>query len=146
MALFYRFVPVISVFFLLLSAGCSTSPDRDGGGTRYYQFVHKDGEEVYAFIAKTSDPGVIARVEEELARPFEERSLHINGRIARGDGGHNTGWSWHFIPGEWDLAEISTEVCDGRPSMVEEELDYWVDGVGRFCPWSSRVKEEVKVE
>ena len=41
------------------------------------------------------------------------------------------------------LAEISMEVCDGLPSDVEKDLDYWVDTVKRFCPWNSFVKKEI---
>jgi hypothetical protein len=35
------------------------------------------------------------------------------------------------------MVEVTMELCDGRPSDVERDLDYWVDSVGRFCPWSS---------
>lgn len=68
------------------------------------------------------------------------RSVH--GRILGGDGGHNTGWSWHFVPNEWDLAEISIEVYDGRPSYLEQNLEQWLRDVGRYCPWSSRIVRE----
>lgn len=123
--------------------GCSSSSSSDETGERYYEFTHRDSNEDYSIVARTSDPDVIAKVEEELERPTEERRLHIHGDIERGDGGHNTGWSWHFVPGEWDLVEISAEVCDGTPQMVENDLDYWVDQIGYFCPWSSRVFSEV---
>jgi hypothetical protein len=36
------------------------------------------------------------------------------------------------------------ELCDGCPQMVEDDLDYWVETVGRFCPWSTRVLERVE--
>ncbi|MDR8394575.1 hypothetical protein NC796_25745 [Aliifodinibius sp. S!AR15-10] len=130
---------LFSLLFALSSCGTST----DGEEVRYYEFTHQDEEINYSFIAKTSNPDVIANVEEELAKPFDERSMHINGDIARGNDGYNQGWSWHFLPEQWDLASVSTEVCDGRPGMVEEDLDYWVDQVGYFCPWSSRVLREV---
>jgi hypothetical protein len=41
------------------------------------------------------------------------------------------------------MAEVTIELCDGRPSMVEENLDYWVDTVRFFCPWGARL---LKVE
>ncbi len=31
------------------------------------------------------------------------------------------------------------ELCDGTPSQVEANLDYWVDTVQRFCPWSAKI-------
>lgn len=132
----------LSTFCLLiLFSACGTENDDDG--TRYYRFTHENEDIQYTFVAKTSNSDVIAQVEEELEKPFDERRLHINGVIERGTKDYNDNWSWHFAENQWNLAEISTEVCDGRPSFVEEDLDYWVDQVGRFCPWSSRVETEV---
>jgi hypothetical protein len=127
---------------LMTSLGCNSTSSSSEEGERYYEFTHVDEGVDYSIIAKTSDPDVIAKLEEEMELPFDERTLHIHGDIERGDGGHNN-WSWHFTPGEWDMVEISAEVCDGRPQMVEDDLDYWVDQVGYFCPWSSRVVGEV---
>ena len=63
----------------------------------------------------------------------------ILGTLVRGDGGVNTGYSWHLDPATIEYPDASIELCDARPSFVEEDLDYWVDTVGRFCPWSARV-------
>ncbi len=134
---------LLMTFFSIFSACSSTSGD-DDDQTKYYEFTHADQEVDYSIVAKTSDPDVIQKVEEELARPFNERNLHINGDIESGNGDHNNNWSWHFVPDEWDLVEISAEVCDGRPQFVEDELDYWLEDVGYFCPWSSRVAGEVQ--
>ena len=57
-----------------------------------------------------------------------------NGRIVAGTG-HNVGWSWHLE--DVEFAELTTEVCDGRPSDVEREGVSF--GGGRFCPWTARV-------
>jgi hypothetical protein len=62
-----------------------------------------------------------------------------NGRLLRGDGGVNQPWSWHLDPNDIEMAEFAIELCDGTPSMVEEDLDYWVDTVGRYCPWSGEL-------
>jgi len=35
------------------------------------------------------------------------------------------------------------ELCDGTPSQVEAKLDYWLETVQRFCPWSAKI---VKIE
>jgi len=91
------------------------------------------------FVAITSDPVVLAKVESELALPAADRSLHIHGSIAPGNGGHNLSWSWHFVPGEWDVVELSAEVCDGTPALVESDVDRWIKEIGDFCPWSSYV-------
>ncbi len=56
------------------------------------------------------------------------------GRVVAG-AGVNVGWSWHLE--DVEFAELTTEVCDGRPSDVEREGVTF--GGGRFCPWTARV-------
>lgn len=134
----FYFAIVVLLFSLITSCGTENEDN-----ARYYRFTHESDDIDYTFVAKTSNSEVIAKLEQELEKPFDERNMHINGSIERGEVEYNNNWSWHFVENQWDLVEISTEVCDGRPSFVEEELNYWVDQVGRFCPWSSRVVEEV---
>lgn len=57
-----------------------------------------------------------------------------NGRVVAGTD-VNVGWSWHLE--DVEFAEVTTEVCDGRPSDVEREGVAF--GGGRFCPWTARV-------
>jgi hypothetical protein len=57
-----------------------------------------------------------------------------NGRIVAGVQ-VNTGWSWHLE--EIEFADVTIEVCDGRPSDVEREGTRY--GGGRYCPWGARV-------
>jgi hypothetical protein len=38
---------------------------------------------------------------------------------------------------------VSIELCDGRPAMVEADLNYWLTRVGSFCPWGARVVAEL---
>jgi hypothetical protein len=68
----------------------------------------------------------------------------LTGELVRGSGGVNQPWSWHLDPATVRVADLTTEVCDGRPSMVEEDLDYWVDTVERYCPWGARVTARVR--
>ena len=49
----------------------------------------------------------------------------------------NTGWSWHLE--DVSFAEVTIEVCDGRPSDVERQGTSF--GGGRFCPWTARIVE-----
>jgi hypothetical protein len=57
-----------------------------------------------------------------------------NGRIVMGTE-VNTGWSWHLV--DVAFAEVTTEVCDGRPSDVEQAgINF---GGGRYCPWTAEV-------
>jgi len=57
-----------------------------------------------------------------------------NGRIAPGMD-VNTGWSWHVE--DVTFAEVTIEVCDGRPSDVERQGIAF--GNGRFCPWTAMI-------
>lgn len=125
----------------LLFAACD-SGGSSSEGRRYFKFVHTSDSSTY--IAATSDSEVLRDVEVELEKPLEERSKIINGPIARGDGGHNPGYPWHFIPDEWGLVDVAAEVCDGNPTYVSENVDYFVDEVGRYCPWSSKVLGEIE--
>ena len=95
------------------------------------------------FVAETSDPRTLALVEGQLALPEDRRVLHISGPVDPGNGGHNMGWSWHFRPGQWELVEISIELCDGRPQDVEDDVGKWIADVGIFCPWGSYVVREL---
>jgi hypothetical protein len=128
---------------LLLFSGCDDVDDA-GGEIRFLFEMQAEGLDPQPFVAVTSRPEVIAEVRAELDKTPAERNRHINGRVLRGNGGHNSPWKWHFDPDEWGLAEASIEVCDGNPTDVENDLDYWVDTVGSFCPWSARVVAEVK--
>lgn len=60
-----------------------------------------------------------------------------NGRIVRGDPDVNGGYSWHIDPLDFEWAEVTTEVCDGLPSYVE---DGTLTGE-RYCPWGAQVVE-----
>ena len=79
---------------------------------------------------------------EELAGTDEP--IIAGGGLARGDGGFNPPWNWHIDPASAGFFDAAIELCDGCPQMVEDDLDYWVDTVGAFCPWSSRVIERVE--
>jgi hypothetical protein len=57
-----------------------------------------------------------------------------NGRIAPGTQ-VNTGWSWHLE--DVEFADVTIELCDGRPSDVERQGTSF--GGGRYCPWSATV-------
>ncbi len=114
-----------------------------GASTNFivFEFVHgKDTSLTYAAV--TAAPALIAAVRAELAKPLAERHLHIHGAVAKGDGGHNSPWYWHFVPDRWNLVEMSMELCDGQPSDIEADVDKWVADIGSYCPWSSRVLRE----
>lgn len=48
-------------------------------------------------------------------------------------------WSWHVDPRAVEWADMTIELCDGCPSMVEANLSYWLGTVRSFCPWNADV-------
>ncbi|RYF39672.1 MAG: hypothetical protein EOO25_14455, partial [Comamonadaceae bacterium] len=102
--------------------------------------VHGAGEE-QEFRYATSSQAFIAKARAQLALPYVGRQQFPIGPIAAGSGGVNLGWNWHFT----DLAftESAVALCDGKPSLVEADLPYWLNTVKNFCPWSGYVHSEV---
>ena len=99
-----------------------------------------------AFVVATQDVALLAQVEAQLALPVNERMLHINGTLAHGSDGYNRNgpyfFSWHLS--SWLLAELSMEVCDGRPYIdVEQDTAYWINSVGQYCSWPGYIAQEV---
>jgi hypothetical protein len=105
-----------------------------------FQFVSPTHDEF--FVASTADRNVIRTARQELAKNPDERELHINGQIDRGQN-RNTPWKWHFVDGQWSLTSYSIELCDSWPSYVDENLDEWMEKVGSFCPWESQIVAEI---
>ncbi|UCF79570.1 MAG: hypothetical protein JSW03_04820 [Candidatus Eiseniibacteriota bacterium] len=136
---------IATVLLAVLLCGCSYENDSQVPAIDVdFRFgMRNDDNETQDFVAVTSNSVIISRARSQLALPDSERSLHISGPIERGSGGHNLGWSWHFVPDAWTLTGVSAEVCDGGPQGVEDDLDYWVDTLQSFCPWDSYVKEEL---
>jgi hypothetical protein len=65
----------------------------------------------------------------------EEVALIPNGLVVRDDPGVNEPWSWHIDPESLEFVDVTTEVCDGLPSYVE-------DGTVTspyYCPWLTEV-------
>ncbi len=98
-----------------------------------YFIVDVHGER---FTIHIIDPETIRLAEENLRGG---NNLFPMGELASGDGGFNRPWSWHLKPETVRMVEVSIELCDGLPSHIEENLDYWIETVGAYCPWGARI-------
>ena len=85
------------------------------------------------FIVHVTDEKVIKALFD--LKEGRGRATVPNGKVVRGR--QYDRWSWHLE--ELELIRVAEEVCDGKPSMVEEDLGNWVDTVGRFCPRSAEL-------
>ena len=71
--------------------------------------------------------------------------LFVGVGLATGNAGYNHDplngaiWSWHGAEGAVGLGNVCAEIYDGRPSFVEGNLEYWIEVVGAFCPWTGQV-------
>lgn len=138
-----RLLAVMAV--TILFAGCNSETNRTAPPDQVTIVFAIRGTDNQQFTARTADTDVITSVRAQLALPEDQRAQFPNGPIARGSG-QNKQWSWYFVPDEWSLTKMSIELCDGTPQMVEDNLDYWIDTVGQFCPWGAYVLEELDSE
>ncbi len=117
------------------SASPSPTPALSGGILAAFDV---QGETYRIFITNEKT------IEDVLAlRDGKSQATIPNGKLVRGKVAYNSPWSWHIDSEDIQMAEMTAEVSDGLPSHVENNLDYWVDTVGRFSPWSAKL---VKVE
>lgn len=121
--------------FTMVTIGCGGPPEF------VFTLPTPDGA-VVSFVATTTDPGVLAAAREELNRPEGDRRLYILGPLAEGDGGHNPGWNWHFVPGGWELTDTSMDLCDADPQFIEDALQDWIKKISRYCPKGARLVAE----
>lgn len=132
--------------FLTCAAALAACDDANDGPPERVTFHFRmlgDATGVQDFRAITNDAVIIAEARAQLELPMQERQLFIIGDIDRGNGDHNLDWNWHYLPDQWALAELAIELCDGNAVLVSQDVDYWVDTVGQFCPWGARVSEEI---
>jgi hypothetical protein len=104
------------------------------GGILVTFFV--EGEEYKIFVENKETIEDIFAVERG-----ESQATIPSGKIIGEPVFYNAPWSWHIDPMDIQMAEFTIEVCSGLPSHVENDLDYWVNTVGRFCPWSAEIVE-----
>ena len=66
----------------------------------------------------------------------------VHGTLRRGDGGFNEPYGWHLDPSTITFPDLAIELCDGRPSKIDDDLDYWIDTVKIYCPWGAKIVDK----
>jgi hypothetical protein len=99
------------------------------------------------FIIQLSNPVMIDEARAMLAG--QQPAKHLIGQIVKQPAAYNPPWSYHLEPASIQFFNVTIEVCDATILAVEEHLD---EACGSFlpgctwCPWSSRLIEEVPLE
>jgi hypothetical protein len=132
-----------SLLLLAMLAGLSGCHSASEPGTAYFKLA--GATDADTFVIALTDPAVIA--EARAQANGHEPSKHVTGLVIAEAVPYNAPWSFHLDPASISFAEMSIEVCDAATSYVEEHLEE-VGGAflpgRRWCPWSSRVIEEVE--
>lgn len=120
---------------VVVFSGCEDSTGPEDGAL----FKVQVNDEYFHVLVETD--AQIAALEARLESGEE---AVINGEIEAGDGGFNAPWSWHMVPATVHTPDAAIEVCDGWPGFVEQELEYFLGTVERFCPWGAKVVERIR--
>ena len=131
---------LVATLLCLLTCSCGGGSDTQAPATVTFRMRMHGRATTEEFRISTSSTAFVAKARSQLALPESQRTLFASGAIATGSGGVNTGWSWHFT--DPTLVESAIELCDATPSMVEANLDYWLNTVKSLCPWASYVYAE----
>lgn len=70
----------------------------------------------------------------------------VMGTIIKAPAPYNSRWSYHLDPASISFFHCAIEVCDASPQYVEDHLSEVCGALlpgCTWCPWSSRVAEEV---
>lgn len=98
------------------------------------------------FVIKLTKEADIQHARDLVSGTTSERP-HVMGRIRKQQVPYNSKWSFHIDPETISFFEVAIEVCDATTQYLEDHLD---EACGAFlpgcywCPWSSRLTEEVK--
>jgi len=115
----------------------------------YFKF-HIDSRPNVTFIFKLTDPEKIQEARDILAgKPRTQWKIHVMGTIVKTSADYNQLWSYHLDPATIQFFEAAIEVCDASIRYVEEHLKE-VGGAllpgNIWCPWGSRLVEEVRLD
>lgn len=128
---------MVAVLLGVLAGACDEDIFGPPEGSAVFE-IEVSGERFRAAVTDTTE---IRLLSERMTNG--ERGV-VSGELRSGHGGFNSGWGWHMAPESVHVTDLSIELCDGRPSMVQADLGYWIDTVRQFCPWGARVVARIQ--
>jgi len=109
----------------------------------YFRFSYPPMTET--FVIKLTDPVKIQQARDILSGKITD-ATHVMGTIIKAPADYNTPWSFNLDPASITFFGMATEVCDSSIQGVEDHLGE-VGGSflpnNRWCPWGSKLIEEV---
>lgn len=135
---FAELLLVALLFVVLFFVGCDSGKNSEPRHAGVFE-VEVTGEERFYIALATEE-----QVELATQRMNDETIGVIHGVVLRGHGGFNEPYLWHLEPASVTFPDLAMELCDGRPEFVEEDLDYWVDTIGYYCPWGAQIVRRVE--
>jgi hypothetical protein len=120
---------VVALCALIACGSDAGDTGGDGSGGNLVATFEVAGAETYKVELAT--PELVEHARQLLAGGEDGRIP--NGVVVRDSPSVNEPWTWHIDPDTLEFADVTTEVCDGLPSDVEDDLimsDY-------YCPWSA---------
>ncbi|RSM97128.1 calmodulin-binding protein [Nonomuraea sp. WAC 01424] len=141
-------VPLVAAALAVLTAAASataaTSSATAGPAAPAAYFLVTDITRA-EFVIQLTDPEKIQHARDLISGVTYDRP-HIIGRIMKRPVPYNPRWSYHYYPETIDFFDVSIEVCDATFPYVEDHLDEaggaFLPGLV-FCPWTSRLVQEV---
>lgn len=120
--------PALVALSVVGLAACGGSDDPPSSGHEHPVAIFEvDGKETFKIELDTPELEAHAR---ELLAGGEDGRIP-NGVVVRDSPSVNAPWSWHVDPSTLEFVDMTTEVCDGLPSDVEDGLVT----SDRYCPW-----------
>ena len=136
--------------FFLITATISCKKEHNDR-LSYYEVGMKNHPDEWrdtSFVVATANRALMQQIEAQLQQPVQQRKM-VLGALAPGSGGYNKNatheFKWHFKEDEWELAEFTIEIYDGRPySDVDADTAYWLQTVKKFAPWDSFIRKKIR--
>lgn len=103
------------------------------------------------FVVKIKDPAMVQTAREQITNPRLQKIVFA--KIALGHQGFNRNfikkeksfWSWS-VTEVTNISDFGSTACNGFPQLVEDQAESWVNGPGKICFWSYRIKKELTLE
>lgn len=122
----------------------TTTPPNDGS----YFLVNSKNSNDDSYVVKITDAQLIEKARYYAQHPETEKIVFAT--VQKDHQGFNRNmslktkplWSWSAteVTGFGDFGSTS---CNGQPQELEDRVDKWIDGIGRICFWSYRIKKEL---